>query len=500
MPSPRTLGVAVAALVASTAPSAAAADPAFRYTTPAEPAYARAAVEEVIILGLGYLQYTTNKGNQADWDLSYDWASMRSKLVFDAVTFDNNKYDTNWLTHPGAGFLYYSAGRANRLSIVESFALAVASSALWEYVGEWREHASINDMINTPMTAAPLGETVLQLGALMHRSRRSPATVALGWLFAPLKSAHDAIDGLEPERAAAVDDLGLADDVWHRLTIGASAGVTHQRGGTTQGDGRFRASSRIVSLDGYGRAGHRSGWFDAAEVSDLAFTAAASDGRLVDVNLAASMVAGGFRAQSVATDRSGRLRGRETIAGLEVGAEYGIHDYDRDRRRDEDRVALVAGGAAVEHVIHAGGVRARTSFHVLATFAGVTPYALGRYERDFGGLRLPSVVRNQRYAHAWGGTLRPEVELTWDRLDAGADLRADWFSSVTDLDVEFPPTNPERPAQDRRLWTRAWLGFSPSRHVRVSLSAERRARAGNLPGARASRWEAGGYFGVDAVF
>jgi hypothetical protein len=38
--------------------------------------------------------------------------------------------------------------------------------ALWEYVGEWREQASINDLVVTPVSGVPVGESFFHLGAL----------------------------------------------------------------------------------------------------------------------------------------------------------------------------------------------------------------------------------------------------------------------------------------------------------------------------------------------
>jgi hypothetical protein len=187
----------------------AANDPAFHYTKPARPDYVRAAVENAIVLGLGYLQYTTDKANQEDWDVGFDWAGMRSKLLLESASFDNNRFPTNWVTHPGAGLAYYTAARSNRLSPFASYAMAIGSSTIWEYVGEWKEHVAINDIIVTPTAGAALAEPLLQIGALMHRSRQNAGTRFFGWFFAPLKSIHDRMDGLDPKQADHVDDLGL---------------------------------------------------------------------------------------------------------------------------------------------------------------------------------------------------------------------------------------------------------------------------------------------------
>ncbi len=496
---------AVAAMMASAQDARAGDDPrepAFRYTTQAQRHYLRTGLEEVLVLGVGYAQYVDNKAaNQPDFDNSPDWATLKSKLTLgSAVTFDNNLYDTNWLTHPLAGYFYYGVARSNRLSIPLSAGIAFAGSAIWEVLGEIREDAAINDLIATPLSGMSLYEPMMQTGVFFQRARRTPASVALAWLFAPFKSLHDTIDGLEPERATELDDLGLPADDWHRIRLGGSVGVTHQRGGLTQGDARFYGSSRIITLPRYGREGTTSGFFDAAGVSELELQIGLSEGRMVDANIAAHMLPFGYRAQDVRLTPSGELYGHSFVAGLHIGTEYGRHDYDRDRRRDPDRLAFVSAGTSIEETLHLGALLLRARVDGLATFGGVDAYALPEYERRYGLANVTSVVRNQRYAHTYGATVRPRFELELGRFDSGVDLRGDWFGQVTGRDRGAEPGQLGVAASDRRFIGRTFIGYSPSHHIRLSLTAEMRERMGRIEDIRASRSELGLHGGIEAVF
>jgi hypothetical protein len=83
-----------------------------RYVDPQpQPHFVRAAAEVGALLLLGEVQYATATSNSIDWDLHYDWPSFRKKLTGDAVRFDTNRFDTNMMTHPAGGTLYYVAAR-----------------------------------------------------------------------------------------------------------------------------------------------------------------------------------------------------------------------------------------------------------------------------------------------------------------------------------------------------------------------------------------------------
>lgn len=476
-------------------------DGAFRYTTPAEPDRLRALAEQAIILGVGYVQYTTNESNEEDWDLDADWKTLENKILLDAVSFDNNRFDTNWLTHPVAGYMYYAAARGNRLPIAEAFAYAAVSSTFWEYIGEVREEVAINDVIVTPVTGLALGEPLLQLGAMMHRSKQTPLSVALGWVFAPFKSAHDALDELTPERATELDGLGLPADTWHRFLAGASGGVTRQQDAAARGDGRFALESRVVTLPRYRAPGAGVRMFDAGEVSSLALRGAVSDGDLVDMRFLAHVLPLGVHASDIERTPGGGLIGHSVVAGLPVVAEYGQHDYDRDRRRGEDRIALVATGASIEESAFLGSLAVHGRLDVLVSFAGVDAYGLDEYRALFGDAHLPSVTSRWGYYHAIGGTVRPALEVRFGPLEASGSLRLDWFSSLTDGDVDPIPGGTADRADDRRSEMRVFVGFWLSPQLRVGLALERNERDGRIGAApRASRSEGGAYGGVDLVF
>ncbi len=63
-----------------------------------------------------------------------------------------------------SGTLSYNAGRANGYNYYQSFAFAIGGSLMWEYFGE-NTRPSYNDIINTPIDGAFLGEVLCRLSS-----------------------------------------------------------------------------------------------------------------------------------------------------------------------------------------------------------------------------------------------------------------------------------------------------------------------------------------------
>src|SRR5258706_12518575 len=89
-----------------------------------------------------------------------DWDNPRPLSRFDgsAWVLDNNSIGGNFLGHPATGGLSYSLARANHQSVLGAFSYSFVTSFLWEFVIEFKEKVSINDVIVTPGAGLPLGE------------------------------------------------------------------------------------------------------------------------------------------------------------------------------------------------------------------------------------------------------------------------------------------------------------------------------------------------------
>jgi hypothetical protein len=78
--------------------------------------------------------------------------------------WDNDRFGVNFVGHPYSGSLTFNAGRSNGYNYVESFGFSLAGSLIWEYMGE-NTRPSYNDIINTPVNGAFLGEVLYRLSS-----------------------------------------------------------------------------------------------------------------------------------------------------------------------------------------------------------------------------------------------------------------------------------------------------------------------------------------------
>ena len=78
--------------------------------------------------------------------------------------WDNDRFAMNNFFHPFSGGIYFNAARANGYTFFESVPFSALGSLEWEYFGE-TTLPSYNDLINTTINGAFLGEIFYRLGS-----------------------------------------------------------------------------------------------------------------------------------------------------------------------------------------------------------------------------------------------------------------------------------------------------------------------------------------------
>jgi Domain of unknown function (DUF3943) len=212
------------------------------------PNYRRAVTEMGVMAVVATVRY---------WSLYHTWIEdwqyrltfedqFRRFLTTEAIRFDSNAFSVNF-THVTGGVLYYQYARTNRLSWSESLLAAFANSAVYEYVSEWREVISINDMLTTTFGGYAVGEPWFQLSDYFHH-RKSFLFKALAFMN-PVNELNHWLDRKKPASKTYADpgwtDLEITAGWWHSAETDRGAYDALRLG----------LEAQIIQSPGYGKPG-----------------------------------------------------------------------------------------------------------------------------------------------------------------------------------------------------------------------------------------------------
>jgi hypothetical protein len=97
--------------------------------------------------------------------------------------WDTDRFGMNYFFHPYSGAGYFNAARSNGHTFYESVPFAFGGSVMWEYFGE-NTLPSVNDLINTTVTGAFLGEISYRLSSDFLDDRTTGSERVFRELFA----------------------------------------------------------------------------------------------------------------------------------------------------------------------------------------------------------------------------------------------------------------------------------------------------------------------------
>lgn len=417
--------------------------------SPAAPTHARAWLEAGALMAANAAWYWSHTAmNVEDWDLHWDWESWEGKLTSaHFLAFDTNYFSVNAVTHPVAGLLYYQVARANGYGVLGATLLDFSTAVLWEYVVEFKEQMSINDLIVN--TAAGFGgaEPLLQIGRYFRAQRPTPVNRTLAFLFSPFETLHD------PDRLRRRPP-------WHRFTLTAGLGEVRFRSTASVSETTAGLDLQLVSHPGYGMVGEQAGATQPGAWTRvqvrLAMGRDEPESGLPGVRVATTTTLFGHYAQDIAED--GRGWGRL------VGAGTGFLYETRRLAREQDRL-LVAHlvGPRLELAGYVGWLTLRGDVAAYGDFALVQAHVYGADLPFDPDPPFTTPLRRFGYYYAYGGTLEARLvgETRAFMLDLG--LRAHAFGAIdgaeriaTQDDAEHP-----RGISDQRLFARLGITAFP---------------------------------------
>jgi hypothetical protein len=371
----------------------------------------------------------------------------RRFLTLEAIRFDSNCFNVNW-THSLAGALYYQIARANRLNWPESFLVALGGSLFYEYVGEWREVISINDVIITSVGGLSIGEPWHQLANYFDH-QRSPLLKALGFIN-PFLKVNAWLDRKNPASKVYVNPG------WHAFEVSAGWRRAAVPGGTPRDTAYIAIETRIVHVPEYGHPGVFRKTLRDTSVSELSMNAALGRRPPGELDLRPGL--------DEETDFSTRIVGlaayRQDIDALSRGYAFSIglgsaFTYLRKRpvyydSRDyqvhmtpapvppvdfRDKMAVVhIAGPVVDWTRFARTFTLRAVAEAYLDFAMMNAWAFNAYSRLYPIEGLKTTLTYYGYYYGFGTTFSGRLDFAWRGFELRGMLSWHIWDSVEGLD------------------------------------------------------------------
>jgi hypothetical protein len=293
------------------------------------------------------------------------------------------------------------------------------------------------------------------------------------------------LDGRPPPRVTNCDRLGFSAEIWHEFA--ARYGVMEVLAPRDLRYARFEmgVAGRLITLEGYGKAGHSGRAFWNADISTFSLQTEASrygTGLL----LSADTILLGYHAQRFARGEA-QPRGESLTLGTSVGYEYlrssanryGVVDravalpapdvsYHAPNRREQYGAWQLPGFAADLRVLREsmafeGSARVQPSFAGLGAEA-FYPWAAANLDQ-----RSKHILHRQGYFYGWGGAVNVTAKLAWGPFCADFKLMYGAYRSQDGLDRHPEQLTRDVPATGDVLRYEGSLGVAPAPELNLAF-------------------------------
>ena len=418
------------------------------------PRYLRTALELLGVLAIGTSYYwIVSDPNKQDWD----YIDIKDRSLHVEVKFDNNMFRTNFLLHPMAGMVSYWIARSNGLNVYAAFASSALSSASFEFLLEWLEKPSINDLIVTPFGGMAAGEFLFHLGDYLNSTLEGGNTGnrVFAYSIGGPQAVHDAIDG-HRVRPYSLDATGHTNAYWHRFTFAYGlADVGNERGDRdTLYDLLFYF--KLVAMPGFLMPGRFSVDFHHGNFTEARLRTSFARGLLKDVDLwIGSDLIGHYRQDFTGTDRV--RAGSATMLAASTDMRY----VDRwvFHRRDQFALFHLLGPSGAAWFGLGNGLLASVEARLHLDFAGITSPAYQNVVAAFGQQGTKSVLQLQNYFLGMGGSGRVGASLAWSGAELAGYAGYGAYRSIDGLDRYQTPNDVANTEQLIELGTS--LSYTP---------------------------------------
>jgi hypothetical protein len=405
-------------------------------------------------LAVGSVAYWVDQDrNVADWDEP----SLKARFSGEAWRFDDNNLVVNFLLHPISGAGTYNLARTSHFGVPVSAGYSMLSSLLWEWVLEFKEHISVNDIIVTPLGGIPIGEFFYKLGLYLDSAPRpSAATRVAQWTLGTGVQLDRLLDGSVAPPPRDRDSLGLTSAIWHDFTFDYASYLARTPSADELPVHQLGFDGRLVSLPGYLRAGSFGRGFQTADLTQLeVWTELSEHG--VGMGLYADTLLFGYHAQHL-TGSNTRPHGYAATLGSSLAYRY----LDSGAHRFAERLAAVHfPGFGLDWHAMTRHIRLETSARAHADFVGIGALAQADWAAAHPEERGKAILKRQGYFYGWGGSaeLSGKLKLGPFRLNGGLFYGKYW--SQEGLERHPDRLTVDAPAEASLLVARGSVGVQP---------------------------------------
>ena len=428
---------------------------------------ARAAYEELFALAAGGVWYWASHDlNSTDWDIPPTAQAIFDRFRnLDYVRFDTNRFFVNQ-GHILAGTGYYLLARSNDMGPALSLLYAFATSTTWEWVVEFREKPSINDLITSPLGGEALGEALYQLGEVYHRGGNLPlAARVLTAPFSVPRAVHRWLDDAPPDPVLPKFGPPLA----HTFRLRVGGGARNGPDDATRPIGSIALSTRVAAMPGYQHPGRFSTGFANGNFTALDLDLRLGSEGIEATTAQARAIMFGYYRQRIDPGPRGY--------DLTIGAARGVRVVYSDVDGLHDRIGIVdLIGPALTFDTFDGDLHLSAEVETFLDFGSVASAAFPQYAAAHGKEGVRSELEAEGYYFAWGGTIVSNVSLSYRPVSIGADMRFAQFSQIGGFDRFHGNDVPTKvDLDDRRLAFEGWarLDVTPSLALQARYGAYR---------------------------
>ncbi len=402
----------------------------------------RASIEFFTLMGYWQTRYWLIYTDYIeDWQFEFNFKDQSKRFyASEAYRLDSNCYSLNWL-HAIAGAGFYTVARSNYYGWAKSLLFSTLGSTYWEYVVEWREVISLNDMVITPIGGFSIGEALFQIGD-HYNSKKGLLNQILSFVISPMAKINRWMD--RKKAPIQLDRMG-----WGKFDISLGYEKLKVTDNEEMQLFHFGFDNKIITVPEYGKTGNYHEFLNDTLYSRLYVSLSYAKSGIEEVNIFAKVVFLGLFSQSINKDGKGYSLSLGLGSRFDFFKRRGIAFYDScDAEVDDgkslelekpreftDKYTIVnIAGPAFDYSIFNKDFRLKLSLEGYLDFVMINSFAINDYSKHFDISKVKTTLLYYGYYYGYGYTVQTGFEGEYKNLSFSGSIMYGSYRSIQGLD------------------------------------------------------------------